>query len=97
MPSLSTHILDTATGRPVSGVSVALEKDGATIARGTTNADGRIGELGSSLAAGRYRIVFDLGERFFRRVALDVEIGGDAQYHVPILVSPFGVTTYRGS
>jgi 5-hydroxyisourate hydrolase len=95
--SLSTHVLDTASGRPASGVAVSLEHDGAVIARGVTNADGRIAELAGSLAPGRYRLVFELEGRFFRRVALDVEIGADAKYHVPLLMTPFAVTSYRGS
>jgi 5-hydroxyisourate hydrolase len=97
MATLSTHVLDTASGRPASGVTVSLEKDGAVIARGLTDADGRIAQLAGSLAPGRYRIVFELEGRFFRRVALDVEIGGESKYHVPLLVTPFAVTSYRGS
>ncbi|TME26970.1 MAG: hydroxyisourate hydrolase [Chloroflexi bacterium] len=97
MASLSTHVLDTASGRPAAGVHVTLERDGVTIARATTDSDGRVRELATSLGAGRYRIVFELDARFFRRVALDVEIGADAQYHVPLLMSPFGLVTYRGS
>ena len=77
MASLSTHVLDTASGRPAAGVHVTLERDGVTIARATTDSDGRVRELATSLGAGRYRIVFELDARFFRRVALDVEIGAD--------------------
>ena len=90
-------MLDTATGRPAAGVSVALERDGKTVARGTTDADGRIQELASSLAPGRYELVFELAGGFFRRVALGIEIGGESKYHVPLLVTPYGVTSYRGS
>jgi 5-hydroxyisourate hydrolase len=97
MATLSTHVLDTASGRPASGVTVSLEKDGAVIARGLTDADGRIAQLAGSLAPGRYRIVFELEGRFFRRVALDLEIGRESKYHVPLLVTPFAVTSYRGS
>ena len=97
MATLSTHVLDTATGRPAAGVAVSLEKDGAVIARGLTDADGRVAQLASSLDPGRYRLVFELEARFFRRVALDIEIGSDAKYHVPLLVTPFAVTSYRGS
>lgn len=97
MATLSTHILDTASGRPASGVAVSLEKDGTVIARGVTDGDGRIAQLAGPLEPGRYRLVFELDGRFFRRVALDIEIGSDARYHVPILVTPFGVTSYRGS
>ena len=74
-----------------------MEKDGATVARGVTDADGRVPQLAASLDPGRYRLVFELEGRFFRRVALDVEIGSEPRYHVPLLVTPFGVTSYRGS
>jgi len=98
MASLSTHVLDTASGRPASGVPVSLERDEAVIARGVTNGDGRIAELAGSLAPGRYRLVFELPvNTFFRRVALDIEIGTDAKYHVPLLFTPFALTSYRGS
>ena len=97
MATLSTHVLDTATGRPALGIAVSLEKDGAVIARGVTDGDGRVAELASSLTPGRYRLVFELQGRFFRRVALDVEIGSEPKYHVPLLVTPFGLTSYRGS
>jgi 5-hydroxyisourate hydrolase len=98
MATLSTHVLDTASGRPARGVAISLEKDGAVIARGVTDADGRIAQLAGSLEPGRYRLVFDLDvNAFFRRVALDVEIGSDPKYHVPLLVTPFAVTSYRGS
>ena len=98
MATLSTHVLDTASGRPAGGVAVSLEKDGAVIARGVTDTEGRVAQLSGSLTPGRYRLIFELGaDNFFRRVALDVEIGSDAKYHVPLLVTPFGVTSYRGS
>lgn len=97
MATLSTHVLDTASGRPAAGIAVSLEKDGAVIARGVTDAGGRIAQLADSLAPGRYRLIFDLEARFFRRVALDVEIGSESKYHVPLLVTPFAVTSYRGS
>jgi len=98
MATLSTHVLDTTSGRPAQGVAVSLEKDGAVIARGVTDADGRIAQLAGSLEPGRYRLVFDLdANSFFRRVALDVAIGSESKYHVPLLVTPFAVTTYRGS
>ena len=97
MATLSTHVLDTATGRPAAGVAVSVEKESEVIARGVTDADGRIGQLAESLKPGRYRLVFELEGRFFRRIALDVEIGSDPKYHVPLLVTPFGLTSYRGS
>jgi len=98
MATLSTHVLDTTSGRPAQGVAVSLEKDGAVIAHGVTDADGRIAQLAGSLEPGRYRLVFDLdANSFFRRVALDVAIGSESKYHVPLLVTPFAVTSYRGS
>jgi 5-hydroxyisourate hydrolase len=97
MATLSTHVLDTASGRPAPGIAVSLERDSKIIARGVTDADGRIAQLADSLEAGRYRLIFELEGRFFRRVALDVEIGTEPKYHVPLLVTPFGLTSYRGS
>jgi 5-hydroxyisourate hydrolase len=97
MATLSTHVLDTASGRPASGVTVSLEKGSAVIARGVTDGDGRIAHLAGPLEPGRYRLVFEFEDRFFRRVALDIEIGSESKYHVPLLVTPFGVTSYRGS
>jgi 5-hydroxyisourate hydrolase len=98
MATLSTHVLDTASGRPAAGVGVSLEKDGAVIARGVTDADGRVAQLAGLLNPGRYRLIFELGQgNFFQRVALDIEIGSEPKYHVPLLVTPFGVTSYRGS
>jgi 5-hydroxyisourate hydrolase len=94
--TLSTHVLDTGSGRPASGIAVTLQKDDAVVARGITDADGRIRELAQGLAPGTYRLVFETRSPFFRRVALDVELG-DGAHHVPLLLSPFGVTSYRGS
>lgn len=111
MKGITTHILDTATGRPASGVHLLLEHevDGAfvTAFRGTTNDDGRatLIEQGA-LAAGTYRLSFDTGryhaeqgiKGFYPRVQVDFVVA-DAQqhHHVPLLVSPFGFSTYRGS
>ncbi len=110
MSQVSTHVLDTARGLPAEGVTVVLEQhaDGTwrTIADATTDSDGRVGSIGEeALDAGRYRIVFDTGgyeaqrgERaFFPEVSIVFEITGPEHYHVPLLLSPFGYTTYRGS
>ncbi len=94
--SISTHVLDTAAGRPASGIDVTLHRDDRLVARGATDADGRIRELARDLAPGTYRLVFETRSPFFRRIALDVEIG-DGPHHVPLLLSPFGVSSYRGS
>jgi len=94
--TLSTHVLDTGAGRPASGVAVSLYKDERLLAKAATDADGRVRELGGGLAPGTYRLVFEVSSPFFRRVALDIEIG-DGHHHVPLLLSPYGVTSYRGS
>lgn len=94
--AISTHVLDTGTGRPAAGVAVALYREDRLVGSGTTDADGRIRDIAHDLEPGRYRLVFDVRTPFLRRVALDVEIG-DGPCHVPLLVSPYGVTSYRGS
>src|SRR5256885_15783878 len=89
MATLSTHVLDTASGRPARGVAVSLEKDGAVIARGLTDADGRVAQLAGSLEPGRYRLVFGLPARgLFPRVALDIENGPGAEEHRPPPLAP---------
>jgi 5-hydroxyisourate hydrolase len=92
---ISTHVLDTANGRPAAGVRVELYHGEELVASADTDADGRIREL-ADVAAGTYRIVFEAPSPFFRRVALDLELG-DGHYHVPLLVSPYQCTIYRGS
>ena len=104
--SISTHVLDVARGRPASGVPVALERaagDGWELAgHGSTDADGRLSAL-ASVDPGRYRLTFDTGaylgeQAFYPRVTVEfVVAGGEARYHVPLLLSPFGYSTYRGS
>ena len=98
--SLSTHVLDTTTGRPAAGVRIALEQDGRSIASAATDAEGRIRELAQGLEPGTYRLVFDTRAyapgAFFARIALDVDLA-DGHTHVPLLLSRFGVTSYRGS
>jgi 5-hydroxyisourate hydrolase len=94
--SVSTHVLDTAAGRPASGVRVELVREQEVLAEGETNADGRVSELARDLEPGRYALVFWPPSPFFTRVELDVELT-EGHYHVPLLVSPFGCTSYRGS
>jgi len=100
--SLSTHVLDTTTGKPASGVRVRLEtqRDAHVVGSGKTDADGRIAQLGEGLDPGVYRVVFETGEYspdgFFAQVSLDVRVT-DGHTHVPLLLSRFGVTSYRGS
>src|SRR5262245_22686693 len=108
---VTTHILDTTRGRPAAGVSVRLEVQGPDgwreIASAVTDEDGRILNLGpAQLPAGRYRIEADIGayhqqaqvESFFPWVQLGFTLTDTAQhYHVPLLISPFAVSSYRGS
>jgi 5-hydroxyisourate hydrolase len=94
--SLSTHVLDTGAGRPAAGVRVELVRDGEIVGSAETNDDGRIAELAAELEPGAYRLVFHPPSPFFRRVELEVALD-DGHYHVPLLVSPYGCASYRGS
>ena len=94
--SLSTHVLDTGAGRPAAGVRVELRRDGEVVAAGETDADGRIASLAGELEPGEYTLVFAPPSPFFREVALTVELA-DGHHHVPLLISPYGCASYRGS
>jgi 5-hydroxyisourate hydrolase len=94
--TLSTHVLDLERGRPAAGVRVELYgPDGALAGDGTTDGDGRIGELAET-SPGTYRIVFHPPSPFFKRVELEIELG-DGHFHVPLLISSYGCASYRGS
>lgn len=109
--TISTHVLDLATGRPAQGVGVALFRladDGSPelVGEHTTDADGRIADLlgGAELAEGDYQLAFDVGgysddpDAFFQSAAVALRIADAGRsYHVPLLISPFGMSTYRGS
>ena len=107
--SISTHVLDAAHGTPAEAMAVRLERrDGEVIGTGTTDADGRCPELteGLALEAGTYRLCFETGAWFARAdtptfypgVELVFEVTDPAaHYHVPLLLSPFAYSTYRGS
>lgn len=104
MSTLSTHVLDTATGEPAAGMSLDLSRWGdgrwEQLATAVTDDDGRAGGLGE-LSPGTYRLGFETGaygNEFypFVHVVFAVEKERD-HYHVPLLLSPFGYTTYRGS
>jgi 5-hydroxyisourate hydrolase len=94
--SVSTHVLDTSAGRPASGVRVELCRGTDVLASGETDEDGRIAPLAEALDAGRYSLVFWPPSPYFKRVEVEVELE-KGHHHVPLLVSPFGCATYRGS
>lgn len=110
-PTISTHVLDLATGDPAPGVGVALFRladDGQPelVSELRTDADGRIRDLlnGKTLAEGDYQLAFDVGEyaedpdAFFQSAAYALRITDPGRsYHVPLLLSPYGMSTYRGS
>ncbi len=93
--SLSTHVLDTAGGGPAAGVRVELWSGAVSLADETTDADGRA-RLAEALEPGTYRVVFHPPSPFFSRVELQVELEA-GHYHVPLLISPYGCASYRGS
>ena len=92
---ISTHVLDTASGRPAAGVRVELWQEDL-LTTGETDADGRIGRLAADLEPGIYRLLFRPPSTFFRSVGLEVDLE-DGHYHVPLLVSSYSCVTYRGS
>jgi 5-hydroxyisourate hydrolase len=114
MSAITTHVLDTASGRPAAGVEVRLEllergSDWTVVGHGTTDADGRLRTLlaaDTRLTTGTYRLVFNTGAYFARLQATTLypqvivvfnTTDGETHYHVPLLLSPFGYSTYRGS
>ena len=107
-PTISTHVLDTERGVPAAGVHVVLYRLGVggsgpiRMTQALTDADGRVRDLlGRPLVAGEYRLEFYVAHEdgsFFTRIAIDVSITDVARsYHVPLLLAPYSMTTYRGS
>jgi 5-hydroxyisourate hydrolase len=101
MATLSTHVLDTALGQPAAGVAVRLEsRDGDFLDSATTDDDGRIGSLGGELGPASYVLRFDTAayvSGFFPEVVIVFTVADDRHHHVPLLLSPYGYSTYRGS
>jgi 5-hydroxyisourate hydrolase len=107
--TLSTHVLDTALGRPAQGIRVTLERADDVVGSGVTDADGRVRDLhkkDAPLSQGTYALTFYVAEyfskagreSFFPEIVVNFRIDGGAEhYHVPLLLSPFGYSTYRGS
>jgi 5-hydroxyisourate hydrolase len=113
MSQITTHVLDTAAGKPAEGISITLEKLNSkdswdSITKGVTNADGRVASFlpeAHKLTAGVYRMKFftkpyfekQKVKGFYPFVPVVFEIDDTAHYHIPLLLSPFGYSTYRGS
>jgi 5-hydroxyisourate hydrolase len=113
MSPITTHVLDISGGRPAEGIDATLEVEAAggwqLVGKGTTDIDGRISDLVSEtvyVGAGTYRLIFDTGayfdsrqvKSFYPQVSVVFRLENPGQhYHVPLLLSPFGYSTYRGS
>ncbi|MGH7713349.1 MAG: hydroxyisourate hydrolase, partial [Gemmatimonadaceae bacterium] len=109
MSGITTHVLDLTSGAPAFGLRVRLERgdSGTIVAEQTTDEDGRARGFGSQgIEAIRYRLVFDTGaywrsrgvQSFFPVTTIEFDVADPAShYHVPLLMSPFGYSTYRGS
>lgn len=112
MSAITTHVLDVSRGQPARGVVVLLERvagpQSTPLARAKTDTDGRVNAFTPTptLQAGTYRLTFEVDayfaaagvEAFYPRVVVEFDVRDPAQhYHVPLLLSPFGYSTYRGS
>jgi len=101
MSGISTHILDTSAGKPDVGILVHLFRADALVNSLITNTDGRVPALlphGFEFTAGTYRLLFEVQGPFFPEVTIVFEVKDAlAHYHVPLLLSPYGYSTYRGS
>jgi 5-hydroxyisourate hydrolase len=108
MSTLSTHVLDTALGRPAQGIRVTLSRGGKEIGSAVTDADGRVKDFQGKVALdeGAHVLSFAVGpyfaagkrETLYDRIVIEFSVGATSEhYHVPLLLSPFGYSTYRGS
>jgi 5-hydroxyisourate hydrolase len=100
MSALTTHVLNTASGLPAADVPVTLEvwqEEWKPLSQAVTNSDGRA-RLLEVAPRGRYRITFSIGlDAFYPEIAIQFTIRDDRHHHIPLLLSPFGYSTYRGS
>jgi 5-hydroxyisourate hydrolase len=99
---ISTHVLNAVTGRASTGMAVSLacrqDGDWVTLAEAVTNQDGRIPTLLADPVAGVYRLTFETDAEFYPEVSITVRIiDPDEHYHVPLLLSPYAYSTYRGT
>jgi 5-hydroxyisourate hydrolase len=102
MSAVTTHVLDTGRGRPAAGVPVRFVAGERVLAEGRTDDDGRVTDLGPrTVEPGTYRLVFDVAaydaDAFFPEVTLTFTVTDGRHHHVPLLISPFAYSTYRGS
>ncbi len=109
MSTISTHVLDTSLGKAAEGIRVTLSNDEGVIGSGVTTADGRVMDMlssGATLSPGEYKLTFFVAgyfaalarESFYSEIVIAFHIASAAEhYHVPLLLSPFGYSTYRGS
>lgn len=113
MSQITTHILDTSIGKPAQGITIVLEKSETNgnwlqLGKGETNSDGRLPNLltaTTKLEIGIYRLTFDTAsyfkqinvKGFYPSVTITFEVFDDSHYHVPLLINPYGYSTYRGS
>jgi 5-hydroxyisourate hydrolase len=102
MSAITTHVLDTGKGQPAAGLPVRLLFDGRVLGEGVTDADGRAKDLApDTVAPGVYQLVFDLAaydaEGFFPEASVTFRVSDDRHHHIPLLLSPFAYSTYRGS
>ena len=113
MSQVTTHVLETSTGQPAQGIKIRLEQpiseqSWATLSEGITDSDGRVSNLlgkRTKLTVGKYRLVFLTGayyqqrniQTFYPEVKIIFEITDGGHYHVPLLLNPYGYSTYRGS